>query len=51
LAAKNAILIVEFAKQSKDRGLDPFAAAKEAARTRSRPILISGFAFVLGVVL
>jgi multidrug efflux pump subunit AcrB len=50
LAAKNAILIVEFAKQAEDRGLDRFAAAEEAARTRLRPILMTSFAFILGVV-
>jgi len=50
LAAKNAILIVEFAKQAEERGLDRFAAAEEAARTRLRPILMTSFAFILGVV-
>ncbi|HSA79579.1 MAG TPA: efflux RND transporter permease subunit, partial [Geminicoccaceae bacterium] len=50
LAAKNAILIVEFARQGEDRGLDRFAAATEAARTRLRPILMTSFAFILGVV-
>jgi hydrophobe/amphiphile efflux-1 (HAE1) family protein len=50
LAAKNAILIVEFAKQLEDRGLDRFAAAVEAARLRLRPILMTSFAFILGVV-
>jgi multidrug efflux pump subunit AcrB len=50
LAAKNAILIVEFAKQGEERGLDRFAAATEAARTRLRPILMTSFAFILGVV-
>jgi HAE1 family hydrophobic/amphiphilic exporter-1 len=50
LAAKNAILIVEFAKQGEERGLDRFAAAAEAARTRLRPILMTSFAFILGVV-
>jgi HAE1 family hydrophobic/amphiphilic exporter-1 len=50
LAAKNAILIVEFAKQAEDRGLDRRAAAEEAARTRLRPILMTSFAFILGVV-
>ena len=38
LAAKNVILIVEFAKQAEDRGADRFAAAVDAARTRLRPI-------------
>ena len=50
LAAKNAILIVEFARQGEERGLDRFAAAAEAARTRLRPILMTSFAFILGVV-
>src|SRR5215813_1819915 len=50
LAAKNAILIVEFAKQLEDRGHDRFAAAVEAARLRLRPILMTSFAFIFGVV-
>jgi HAE1 family hydrophobic/amphiphilic exporter-1 len=50
LAAKNAILIVEFARQAEVRGEDRFAAAVEAARTRLRPILMTSFAFILGVV-
>ena len=50
LAAKNAILIVEFAKQAEDRGMERHAAAEEAARTRLRPILMTSFAFILGVV-
>jgi HAE1 family hydrophobic/amphiphilic exporter-1 len=50
LAAKNAILIVEFAKQGEERGLDRWEAAAEAARTRLRPILMTSFAFILGVV-
>jgi multidrug efflux pump subunit AcrB len=49
LAAKNAILIVEFAKQLEDRGRDRFAAAVEAARLRLRPILMTSLAFVFGV--
>jgi len=49
LAAKNAILIVEFAKQLEDRGRDRRAAAREAARLRLRPILMTSFAFILGV--
>ena len=50
LASKNAILIVEFAKQAEDRGLSRLDAAVEAARTRLRPILMTSFAFILGVV-
>jgi hydrophobe/amphiphile efflux-1 (HAE1) family protein len=50
LAAKNAILIVEFAKQAEERGARPLEAAVEAARTRLRPILMTSFAFVLGVL-
>jgi hydrophobe/amphiphile efflux-1 (HAE1) family protein len=49
LAAKNAILIVEFAKQLEDGGRDRWAAATEAARLRLRPILMTSFAFILGV--
>jgi hydrophobe/amphiphile efflux-1 (HAE1) family protein len=49
LAAKNAILIVEFAKQLEDHGRDRFAAAIEAARLRLRPILMTSFAFIFGV--
>ncbi len=50
LAAKNAILIVEFAKQGEDEGKSRFEAAVEAARTRLRPILMTSLAFILGVV-
>jgi len=50
LAAKNAILMVEFAKQLEDRGRDVISAATEAARLRLRPILMTSLAFVLGVV-
>ena len=50
LASKNAILIVEFAKQLQDEGKKPFDAAVEAARLRLRPILMTSFAFILGVV-
>jgi len=49
LAAKNAILIVEFAKQLEDQGRDRFAAAVEAARLRLRPILMTSLAFIFGV--
>ncbi|MCL6740880.1 multidrug efflux RND transporter permease subunit [Sphingomonas sp. RB56-2] len=50
LAAKNAILIVEFAKQAEERGATAIDAAVEAARTRLRPILMTSFAFILGVL-
>jgi multidrug efflux pump subunit AcrB len=50
LAAKNAILIVEFARQGEDAGKDRFTAAIEAARTRLRPILMTSLAFILGVL-
>lgn len=50
LAAKNAILIVEFAKQAEEAGEDRWAAAKRAAQTRLRPILMTSLAFILGVV-
>jgi multidrug efflux pump len=50
LAAKNAILIVEFAKQLQDTGMDRVAAAVEACRLRLRPILMTSFAFILGVL-
>jgi HAE1 family hydrophobic/amphiphilic exporter-1 len=50
LAAKNAILIVEFAKQGEDQGSNRFDAAVQAARTRLRPILMTSFAFILGVL-
>ena len=50
LAAKNAILIVEFAKQLEDQGRDRFDAAVEAARLRLRPILMTSLAFILGVL-
>jgi multidrug efflux pump subunit AcrB len=50
LAAKNAILIVEFAIQLEAQGRDRFQAAAEACRLRLRPILMTSFAFTLGVV-
>jgi multidrug efflux pump len=50
LAAKNAILIVEFAKQLEDQGQPTREATVEACRLRLRPILMTSFAFILGVV-
>jgi multidrug efflux pump subunit AcrB len=50
LAAKNAILIVEFAKQAEEDGHTRFEAAVSAARTRLRPILMTSFAFIFGVL-
>lgn len=50
LASKNAILIVEFAKQAEDEGLSRVDAAVQAAKLRLRPILMTSFAFILGVV-
>jgi hydrophobe/amphiphile efflux-1 (HAE1) family protein len=49
LAAKNAILMVEFAAQVEQQGKSRFEAAKEAARLRMRPILMTSLAFILGV--
>ncbi len=50
LAAKNAILIVEFARQEEAAGRSRFEAASNAARLRLRPILMTSLAFILGVV-
>ncbi|MDX1667777.1 MAG: efflux RND transporter permease subunit [Limnobacter sp.] len=50
LAAKNAILIVEFAVIKREEGLSAIDAAMEASRLRFRPILMTSFAFILGVV-
>ncbi|HXC26372.1 MAG TPA: multidrug efflux RND transporter permease subunit [Stellaceae bacterium] len=50
LAAKNAILIVEFARQAEAEGATRFDAAIQAAQTRLRPILMTSFAFILGVI-
>ena len=50
LASKNAILIVEFAKQQRESGVPRLEATTEACRLRLRPILMTSFAFILGVV-
>jgi multidrug efflux pump subunit AcrB len=50
LAAKNAILIVEFARQLEEKGRDRVSAAVEATRLRLRPILMTSLAFTFGVV-
>jgi HAE1 family hydrophobic/amphiphilic exporter-1 len=50
LSAKNAILIVEFAKMKHEQGMGLVEAALEAAKLRLRPILMTSFAFILGCV-
>jgi len=50
LACKNAILIVEFAKHLQEQGMTRVQAVLEAARLRLRPILMTSFAFIMGVV-
>ncbi len=50
LACKNAILIVEFAKDKQEEGMDRLSATLEACRLRLRPILMTSFAFIMGVV-
>ena len=50
LSAKNAILIVEFARELQQHGATPLAAAMEAAKLRLRPIIMTSMAFVLGVL-
>src|SRR5213079_1001508 len=50
LACKNAILIVEFARDLERQGYDAVSAALQAARIRLRPILMTSFAFIMGVI-
>jgi multidrug efflux pump subunit AcrB len=50
LAAKNAILIVEFAKEAREGGMDQIEAAASAGRQRLRPIIMTSLAFILGVL-
>ena len=50
LGSKNAILVVEYARQKRAEGMDIMAAAVEGARLRFRPILMTSFAFILGVL-
>jgi multidrug efflux pump len=50
LASKNAILIVEFAKAEREKGVPPYEATVSACKLRLRPIIMTSFAFILGVV-
>ena len=50
MAAKNAILIIEFAKLKSEEGMEPVEAALAAAKSRFRPILMTAFSFILGVL-